>query len=95
MQAAPWSLTKRAAEGLEIHCRAILEIRTAIQRARAREVRAMGSWGWYSKVLFALLVAAFAYWVWPTPYLYLHGLQGIPVRVNRFTGRPHYVLPGK
>jgi hypothetical protein len=55
----------------------------------------MRTWRWYSKVLFALLVAAFAYWVWPTPYLYLHGPQGIPVRVNRFTGRSHYVLPGK
>ena len=31
----------------------------------------MRSWRWYSKVLLALLVAAFAYWVWPTPYQYL------------------------
>ena len=30
----------------------------------------MRSWRWYSKVLFALLVAAFAYWVWPTPWRY-------------------------
>jgi hypothetical protein len=30
----------------------------------------MRSWRWYSKLLFALLVAAFAYWVWPTPWQY-------------------------
>ncbi len=28
----------------------------------------MRTWRWYSKVLFALLVAAFAYFVWPTPW---------------------------
>ena len=30
----------------------------------------MQSWRWYSKVLFALLVLAFAYCVWPTPWRY-------------------------
>lgn len=34
----------------------------------AREAREMRTWRWYSKGLFALLVAAFAYWVWPTPW---------------------------
>jgi hypothetical protein len=27
-------------------------------------------WRWYSKLLLALLVAAFAYFVWPTPWMY-------------------------
>ena len=30
----------------------------------------MRAWRWHSKVLFALLVAAFAYSVWPTPWRY-------------------------
>ena len=30
----------------------------------------MRHWRWYSKLLFALLVAAFAYFVWPTPWMY-------------------------
>jgi len=30
----------------------------------------MRHWRWYSKLLFALLVAAFAYFVWPTPWQY-------------------------
>ncbi len=49
----------------------------------------MRSWRWYSKVLFALLVAAFAYWVWPTPWRD-HSVDalGTPllVRENRLTG---------
>jgi len=53
----------------------------------------MQRWRWYSKVLFALLVAAFAYFVWPTPYVYLPGPEGVPVRVNRFTGSSHYLFP--
>lgn len=58
----------------------------------------MRSWRWYSKVLFALLVAAFAYWVWPTPWQYLppplpkgidteYGWGIVALRFNRFTGR--------
>jgi hypothetical protein len=34
----------------------------------------MRTWRWYSKLLFALLVAAFAYFVWPTPWRY-HTLE--------------------
>jgi len=50
----------------------------------------MRSWRWYSKVLFALLVAAFAYSVWPTPWMY--GLDGTPPRrVNRLTGQVEYL----
>jgi len=47
----------------------------------------MRTWRWYSKVLFALLVAAFAYWVWPTPWRYeiVWGGEAL-IRVNRFTG---------
>ena len=57
----------------------------------------MRSWRWYSKVLFALLVAAFAYWVWPTPWEYVPPPSGeqnrgvVAVRVNRFTGRTRLV----
>ena len=28
----------------------------------------MKHWRWYSKVLLALALLAFAYWVWPTPW---------------------------
>jgi len=28
----------------------------------------MRTWRWYSKVLLALVVVAFAYYVWPTPW---------------------------
>jgi hypothetical protein len=54
----------------------------------------MRSWRWYSKVLFALLVAAFAYWVWPTPWQYGQEHEGIrgrsviyPLRMQRISGR--------
>jgi len=40
----------------------------------------MRTWRWYSKVLFALLVAAFAYFVWPTPYAYF--VVEMPARVS-------------
>jgi len=30
----------------------------------------MRTWRWYSKVVLALVVAAFAYFVWPTPWTY-------------------------
>ena len=46
----------------------------------------MRTWRWYSKVLFALLVAAFAYWVWPTPWRWEETNTGL-YRLNRFTGR--------
>jgi hypothetical protein len=45
----------------------------------------MRSWRWYSKVLFALLVAAFAYWVWPTAWFY-PPLSSTIARVHRVTG---------
>ncbi len=47
----------------------------------------MRNWRWYSKVLFALLVAAFAYWVWPTPWTAYAHVDTQLVRQNRFTGR--------
>jgi hypothetical protein len=47
----------------------------------------MRSWRWYSKVLFALLAAAFAYWVWPTPWRYDHWEGGGAIRTHRVTGR--------
>ena len=53
----------------------------------------MRSWRWYSKVLFALMVAAFAYWVWPTPWRYYAAGVGGGVmlfRENRFTGRTQF-----
>lgn len=46
----------------------------------------MRHWRWYSKLLFALLVAAFAYWVWPTPWRYDH-VREIPIRTHRVTDR--------
>jgi hypothetical protein len=47
----------------------------------------MRTWRWYSKVLFALLVASFAYYVWPTPWRYLPSAGREDVRVHRVTGR--------
>ncbi len=51
----------------------------------------MRTWRWYSKLLFALLVAAFAYYVWPTPWTCYQIDPGSSrsswLRVNRFTGR--------
>jgi len=46
----------------------------------------MRTWRWYSKLLFALLVAAFAYLVWPTPWRYLSWHE-MPIKVHRLTGR--------
>jgi len=51
----------------------------------------MRSWRWYSKVLFALLLAAFTWFVWPTAWAYSgptgSGYQGgTLVRRNRITG---------
>ena len=58
----------------------------------------MRQWRWYSKLLFALLVAAFAYFVWPTPWMYfgngMGGQVGTMVRVKRITGTP-YMLHGQ
>jgi len=46
----------------------------------------MRSWRWYSKLLLALLVVAFAYFVWPTPWRYEHrGTENSLVRINRLT----------
>jgi|GEM_PF-3578686 len=46
----------------------------------------MRTWRWYSKLLFALLVTAFAYFVWPTPWRY-HDFDGVPFRSHRLTDR--------
>jgi hypothetical protein len=47
----------------------------------------MRTWRWYSKLLFALLVAAFAYLVWPGPWHYVSTSSAQIVRVHRLTGR--------
>ena len=56
----------------------------------------MRSWRWYSKVLFALLVVAYAYWVWPTPWRdegYVTNPSGVQmeVRLRRITGRAQFL----
>jgi len=43
-------------------------------------------WKWYSKVALALLVAAFAYWVWPTAWVTWR-VGDTWLRVNRLTAR--------
>ena len=43
----------------------------------------MRTWRWYSKVVLALVLLAFAYSVWPTPWYYMEGGWQ---RVNRLTG---------
>ena len=45
----------------------------------------MRSWRWYSKLLCALVLAAFAYFVWPTPWHYHHHGTTL-LRINRLTG---------
>jgi hypothetical protein len=52
----------------------------------------MRTWRWYSKLLFALLVAAFAYFVWPTPWRYDHTRDGTLVRIHRVTGKTERFL---
>jgi hypothetical protein len=55
----------------------------------------MRHWRWYSKVLLGLVLAAFAYWVWPTPWGYDHTRlsdEECVIRLNRVTGRPHLLL---
>jgi membrane protein implicated in regulation of membrane protease activity len=50
----------------------------------------MRSWPWYSKVLFALAVLAFAWLVWPTPWRRSEvtvSSTRVIVRENRLTGR--------
>ena len=55
----------------------------------------MRTWRWYSKVLFAILAAAFAYYVWPTPWHYFDGYPGIHERrVHRVTERAQILYPG-
>lgn len=47
----------------------------------------MSEWRWYSKMLLALAVVAFAYSVWPTPYRYMTtGGRGV-WRIARITGQ--------
>ncbi len=55
----------------------------------------MRTWRWYSKVLLGLLILAFAYYVWPTPWRYdmTRGSQSIPFRINRFTGDAEMIIP--
>jgi hypothetical protein len=66
----------------------------------------MRSWRWYPKVLSALLVAALAYWVWPTPWgpypcaVYSRGGRDYAgtwgqttVRVNRLHGHAEELRP--
>jgi len=45
----------------------------------------MRTWTWYSKLLLVLVLAAFAYWVWPTPWK-TYKTGRVNLRVNRFTG---------
>ena len=50
----------------------------------------MRTWRWYSKVVLALLLAAFAYFVWPTRYAWeVPSTGGFPtvIRRDRFTGQ--------
>ena len=58
----------------------------------------MRTWRWYSKALFALLVAAFAYFVWPTPWRYFTARTDMPEigtswREHRVTGRLQLFAP--
>jgi len=61
----------------------------------------MRHWRWRSKALFAILVAAFAYYVWPTPWRYFSdesyrgGSGGVcNIRVHRVTGRAQILVRG-
>jgi len=54
----------------------------------------MRSWRWYSKLLLALFLLAFAYWVWPTPWRYSES-EGYTMRENRFTGRVQLFDPAE
>ncbi len=47
-------------------------------------------WRWYSKVALVLVVGAFAWFVWPTPWE-----SHDRVRVNRFTGRTQVLTGGR
>lgn len=52
----------------------------------------MGKWRWYSKLLLALVLAAFAYFVWPTPYSwYPVERSRYMIQRNRVTGRCVFV----
>jgi len=55
----------------------------------------MRTWRWYSKLLFAVFLLAFAYWVWPTPYSHTTGYRGVPVRVSRITGSKQEFCQGR
>ena len=55
----------------------------------------MRTWRWYSKVLFALAVAAFAYWVWPTPWEHHWVHDDVQLRINRFTGSLDFNSDGR
>jgi hypothetical protein len=46
--------------------------------------------GW-RRILVGILLLLFAWFVWPTPYLYIPGPKGVPLRVNRLTGEVRLV----
>jgi len=45
----------------------------------------MGTWRWYSKVLFGIGLLAFAWLVWPTPWRYERD-PDVLLRIHRVTG---------
>ena len=51
----------------------------------------MRTWHWYSKLALALLLAAFAYYVWPTPWRVYNRGDGEWQRVHRLTGRSEFL----
>lgn len=53
----------------------------------------MRTWRWYSKLTLALVLAAFVYWVWPTPWRYFSRYDE-QWRVHRVTGRSQYLHKG-
>ena len=58
----------------------------------------MRHWRWYSKLLFALVVAAFAYFVWPTPWRHFTAYMGdmtLTYREHRITGETQLFYRGE
>jgi hypothetical protein len=47
--------------------------------------------GWRGIVVGVLFLILFMWFVWPTPYLYIPGPKGVPLRVNRLTGEVRYI----
>jgi len=48
----------------------------------------MRTWRWYSKVLLGLLILAFAYYVWPTPWTCYQFNPGGVVSVSSASDNP-------